>query len=142
MQVRKVFKSKDRARSSYESRILCAFLLNKGKEGGRKKESVSVGMASGHHTLSAREREQKQSILSPINLSSSVLFVLLFFSISCLHKLFFLQCLCFSNSLLSVKASYCCGNSREGTMRVPTRRSLFLSLGCQSYCCQFSFTVQ
>lgn len=145
MQVRKVFKRKERAQSSYESRIWCAFLLNKGKDGGGKKESVPVGTALGHYTLSAteREREQERSILSPINLSSSGFIYFTVFSFSCLHKLFFLQSLYFSHyTLLSVKAGYCCGNSREGTMRVPTPNSVFLSLGCQSYFCQVSFTVQ
>ena len=60
-QVRKVFKCKERAQSSYESQRRCAFLSNKGKEGlGGRKGSVSVGIALGHHTLSARERERER----------------------------------------------------------------------------------
>lgn len=64
-----------------------------------------MGIASGHHTLSAREREveEESSILSPINLSSSGCIYFTVFSLTCLHKLFFLQPLCFSNdALLSV----------------------------------------
>lgn len=72
---------RERAQSSCESLRWCAFLLNKGKEGGGKKESVSVGIASGHHTLSARERERQRSRGASCHLSISplqVLFILLF----------------------------------------------------------------
>lgn len=121
----------------------------------RKKESVSVGMASGHHTLNTRERErqaeEKRSILSPINLSSSgFIYFTVFFPFTCSHKLFSLQPLCFSNHvLLSVRERYCCGNSREGTRRPPNSKSLFfvfrlstLSLSVFIYCTiteQFTF---
>lgn len=76
---------------------------------GGRKESVSVGNASGHHTLSAREREaeEERSILSPINLSSSgwIYFTVVFFhlftqivfpSTSLLFKLRSAQCECMS----------------------------------------------
>lgn len=125
-----------------ESQRWCAFLLHKGKEGGG---AYPWALLQGI-TLCVPERMRQRSRGASCHLSISplqVLFILLFFPSPVYTNCFFLQLFCFSNyALLSVNARYCCGNSREGTMRPPNSKSLFLSLGCQSYHCQFSFTVQ
>lgn len=66
MRVRKVSKCKERELEVHTSHGDGVLLwLNKGKEGGGGVEggggwSVSVGIASGHHTLSAREGETEE----------------------------------------------------------------------------------
>lgn len=103
-------------------------------------------------TLLVPDREgERQSIGASCHLSISplqVLFILLFFSFSCLHKLFFLQPFCLSKLFtshcqpvlllwkLERRDDECPQNCSSLSL------SLFLSSGCQSYRCHFSFTVQ
>lgn len=96
-----------------------------------RKESVSEGVASGHQTVSAREREWR--ILSPINLSS------LGFIYFTLFAVFFPPTPVYTNcvpstpllyayyALLSMNPCYCSGLTRGGQCGLKTS-NLFLSL--------------
>lgn len=73
--------------------MMCAFCEIKAERmAGRRKGSVSVGMASGHHAVSATESntDEEESILSPINLLSSGFIYFAAPLPACLHKLLLL----------------------------------------------------
>lgn len=105
MQVRKVFKRKERAQSSYESQRWCAFLLNKGKEGGGGRECIRGHCFRASHSECQRERDRVEE--HPVTYQSLLFRFYLFYcfflhlftqivfpSTSLLFKLFIAQCEC------------------------------------------------
>lgn len=106
---------------------------------GRRKESVSVGIASGQSHCECqgeKDIEEQKSIMSPINLLSSGFIYFAAFPSTCSHTLFLpLQPLCFSKIMhCSILHVIIVETQERGRRGLETPKPS-LSLGCQSYCC-------